>query len=152
MTTTRLFAALLILFVVGCGPTRTAGTRGVAAKDLSVLSIAQLPRESPVQLRTIQFGDAGEQYKIGKGRDFYLLPRDQTASVTLLARVPKGGGAMGKLAGVLLPNGALTIPGPTNIPLGPLSPGKTYELAGSAEDFAGMLQNGGLSLVREKTK
>ena len=152
MTNASPLAALLILFVAGCGPTRTAGTRGLAAKDLSILSVAQLPRESPVQLRTIQFGDSAEQYQIGKGRDFYLLPRDQAASVTLLARVPKGGGAMGKLAGVFLPKTALSLPGPTNIPLGPLSPGKTYELARRAEDFAQMLQGGGFSLVREKAE
>src|SRR3954451_3477747 len=81
--------ALLILFLAGCRPTRTAGTSGLAAKDLSILSVAQLPEEAHLQIHSIQFDGSGEAYQIGKSRDFYLLPRDHTASFTLSASVPK---------------------------------------------------------------
>jgi hypothetical protein len=148
----RPVAALLALgFLAGCGgPTRTAGTRGLAAEDLSVFSLAQLPPESPVQIRAIRFDGAGDEYEVGKrGRDFYLLPRDHTASFTLTARLPEGGG---RIAGMFIPEDALTLPSPRDIPLGTLEAGKTYELVRPAEDFAKMLQGGRLSLVREKGK
>jgi hypothetical protein len=49
----RRLAAWLILFLAGCGgPTHTAGTSGLGAKDLSILSIPQLPKEDPVQIHT----------------------------------------------------------------------------------------------------
>jgi len=142
----RCLAALLILFFVGCGPTRTAGTSGMAAKDLSVLSIAQLPKEAHIQIHSIQFDGAGDEYKIGKGRDFYLRPRDHTASFTFTASVPSGGGMLAWL----IPNDALIIPGPKVIPLGAMAAGKSYELSTSPAGFDTMLQSGQLSLVREK--
>ena len=142
-------AAWLVMFLAGCGgPTRTAGTSGLAAKDLSVLSIPQLPKETHLQIRTIQFDGAGEEYKIGKRRDFYLQPRDHTASFTLAAVIPEAGG----IAGWFIPKGGLTFPGPKDIPLGAMTAGKAYELAPPAEGFEKMLQGGGLSLVREKGK
>ena len=149
MDDARRFAALLLLlFAAGCGgPTRTAGTRGVDAADLSVFSVAQLPRESPVQIRTIRFDGAGPAYKVGNGRDFYLPPRDHTASFTLEARLPKIGGG---IAGLFIPKRDLTFPGPRAVPLGTLAAGKTYELIRPAEDFADLLQSGRLALVREK--
>ena len=75
----------------GCGPARTAGTRGVAARDLAIVSIPQFPDESLVLLDTVRFnhGDAkddkgddkpggdktgDETYAVGRGKDFYLLP------------------------------------------------------------------------------
>src|SRR5262245_48702457 len=88
---------LLSGLLTGCGPTRTAGTSGMAAKDLAVLSIPQLPKEAHVQIKSIQFDDAGDAYEIGSGRDFYLLPRDHTASFTLIAIVPKEAGFLGWL-------------------------------------------------------
>lgn len=153
MNDSRRLAALLILFVAGCGgPTRTAGTRGLAAEDLSVFSIAQLPRESPVQILTIQFDGTGDEYEIGKRRDFYLVPRDHTASFTLAVRAPRMGGAMGTIAGLFMPKTALAFPGPRDVPLGTMAAGKTYELVRPAEDFDKMLQDGQLSVVREKGK
>jgi hypothetical protein len=142
----------LILLLVGCGgPTHTAGTSGLAAKDLSVLSVMQLPEEAPIQIRTIQFDDAGDEYEIGKSRDFYLLPRDHTASFTLTASVPKEVGGMGGMAGWFMPK-KVNLPAIRNVPLGALTAGKTYELAHPAEGFDKMLENGQLSLVREKGK
>jgi hypothetical protein len=138
---------LMLLLVVGCGgPTRTAGTSGLAAKDLAVLSIPQLPEESHLQIHTIQFDAAGDEYKVGGGRDFYMLPQNHTASFTLKAIVPKEAGILGSL----IPKESLIIPGPKNIPLGAMSAGKAYELAPPAEDFDKMLETGELSLVREK--
>jgi len=67
----------------GCGPTRTAGTRGVAAPHLAIVSILQFPDESLVLLDTVRFnhGDAkddktggDETYAVGRGHDYYLLP------------------------------------------------------------------------------
>src|SRR4051795_1512601 len=131
----RRLAVGLILFLAGCGgPTRTAGTSGGAAKDLSVLSIAQLPKETHLQIHSIQFDGAGEEYKIGSRRDFYLRPQDHTASFTLAAIIPGGGG----IAGWFIPKGGLTIPGPKDIPLGAMTAGKTYELAPPAEGFEKM--------------
>jgi hypothetical protein len=143
-------AAWLILFLAGCsGPTHTAGTSGRDAKELSVLSVVQLPEESPIQIRTIQFDGTGDEYEIGKSRDFYLLPRDHTASFTLTASVPKDIGGMGGAAGWFMPK-KVNLPVIKDVPLGALSAGKTYELAHPAEGFDKMLQSGGLSLVREK--
>jgi hypothetical protein len=143
-------AAWLILFLAGCGgPTHTAGTSGLGAKNLSVLSIPQLPKESPVQVRTIQFDGAGDEYEIGQGRDFYLLPRDHTASFTFTAELPDMGGA--GLAGWFIPK-KVNIPGPRQIPLGTMTAGKTYELALPTEGLDDLLQSGELSLVREKGK
>ena len=141
---------LAVLLVGGCGPTRTAGTAGMAARDLAVFSVPALPAASPVQIRTIQFDGAGDAYKVGKGRDFYLLPGDRTASFTLKARIP---GVGGTIAGVFIPKDGLTFPGPRDLPLGTLSAGKTYELIRPDEDF-GLLLLGrdGLSLAREKVE
>src|SRR4051812_22181987 len=139
----RSLASLLVALLVGCGPTYTAGTRGVAARDLAVLSIPQLPEAAYVRIRAIQFDDAGDQYEVGDGRDFYLLPGDHTASVTLIAPVPGP-------AGWFVPSSALTFPGPKRLPLGTVTAGKSYELAPSVEGFGQLLQGGRLSLVREK--
>jgi hypothetical protein len=144
----RFLGALLILCPAGCGPTRTSGTSGLSGKDLAVLSISQLPKEAHVQIHTIQFDGAGDEYPIGKGRDFYLLPRDHTASFNFNARVPSEAGVLGWL----VPKEAIIIPGPRDIPLGSLTAGKTYELATPAEGFDKLLQSGQLSLLREKPK
>ncbi|MDB5326048.1 MAG: hypothetical protein JWM57_1617 [Phycisphaerales bacterium] len=134
--------------MVGCGPTHTAGTRGTAAKDLSILSIPQLPAVVPLRIETIQFDGAGEAYQVGKSRDFYLLPRDHTASFTFKAIIPGEAG----IPGWLVPQGALTFPGPKDIPLGEMTAGKTYELAFPQEGFDKLMETGRLSLVREKGK
>ena len=144
----RWFAAALILVLVGCGPTRTAGTAGLPASELAVMTIPQLPKESPLRIRTIQFDGAGDAYTVGDGRDFYLLPREHTASFTLEAIVPKEVGVLGSL----IPKDALIMPGPENLPLGTMSAGKAYELFPPAEDFDKMLATGQFSLVREKQK
>src|SRR4051794_7515571 len=105
----HLTALLLLSLAAGCGgPTRTAGTSGLAARDLSVLSIAQPPDEVHLKIHSIQFDGGGDKYEIGKHRDFYLLPRDHTASFTLVPSLPSVGG----LAGLLMPKGDLTLPGP----------------------------------------
>jgi len=147
-----LAVVLVASLLVGCGPTRTAGTGGVAARELAVLSIGQLPAETHVQIGTVQFDSADEPYKIGKGRDFYLRPGDaHTATFTFIAKVP---GLPGPL-GWLVPGGKggdITIPGPKAVPLGPVAAGKAYELAPTMESFDRMLQDGRMSLVREKVK
>ena len=149
---------LLPLFVAalgpvgGCsGPTRTAGTSGMAARDLAVLSIPQLPEEAHVQIETIRFDNAGEKYEIGKGREFYLLPGNHTADFKLVARMPEVEG-LPTLVKALIPSGkTITIPGPGKLPLGAVSAGKTYELAPPvAQSFETFLQDGKVSLVREK--
>ena len=152
----HLAASLIVLpmiLLVGCGgPTRTVGTSGVAAKDLSVLSISQLPEEAHIEISAVQFDGKGEAYKVGKSRDFYLTPGDHTASFILVARVPKMEGMAG-LASWLIPKTAVTIPSPGEIPLGAVAAGKTYELApptAGADGFEKMFQDGKLSLVREK--
>ena len=137
----------VVVFLVGCGPTRTAGTGGLAARDLAVLSIAQLPAKTYVQIGAVQFDGEGDQYKIGKGRDFYLRPGDShTATFTFTAKVPG-------LLGWLVPGGGnITIPSPIAVPMGAVAAGKAYELAPTLESFDKMLQDGELSLVREKVK
>jgi len=145
-------SVILILFLAGCGgPTHTSGTSGLAAQQLSVLSITQLPEEAPIQIQKVQFDGAGDQYEIGKSRDFYLLPREHTASFTLTASIPKEIGGMGGAAGWFMPK-KVTLPPVKDVPLGLLTAGKTYELAHPAEGFDTMLQSGQLSLVREKGK
>ena len=148
-----LLAAALCLITGGCGPTRTAGTSGMAAKDLAVLSIPQLPEEAHVQIETIRFDNAGEKYEIGKGREFYLLPGNHTADFKLVARMPEVEG-LPTLVKALIPSGkTFSIPGPGKLPLGAVSAGKTYELAPpGAESFETLLQDGKVSLVREKAK
>jgi hypothetical protein len=136
----------MITLLVGCGPTYTAGTKGVAAKDLAVLSIPQLPGEAHVQIKEVQFDGAGDQYTIGNSRDFYLLPGDHSAAFTLVAHVPG-------IEGMFIPSSALTIRTPKAIPLGTFAASKTYELAPpTAESFDQLLDEGHLSLVREKAK
>jgi hypothetical protein len=142
----HLAAILITLFAVaGCGPTRTVGTKGLAARDLSVLSIAQLSGEAPVKIHAIRFDDGGDLYKIGNGRDFYLRPGDHAASFTLIARVPGPGGWF-------VPSGALTFQGPKNIPLGTFMAGRAYELAPTVDAFDNLLHGGGLAMVQEKAK
>jgi hypothetical protein len=147
---------LSVMLLVGCGPTRTGGTAGFAAKDLAILSISQLPEEAHIQIQSIQFDGNGDVYKIDKSRDFYLTPGDHTASFTLVARVPKmeGMGVMAGLASWLIPKNALTLPSLRAIPLGAVAAGKTYELSPSmgADSVERMLQNGSPSLVREKAE
>jgi hypothetical protein len=141
-------ALLSLAFIAGCtSPTHTAGTTGLAVKDLSTLAIPQLPKDAHLQIHTIQFDGDGEEYKIGKGREFYLKPSDHTASFTFKASIPNVSG----VPGWLMPKGDVTLPGPKNVPLGALMPGKTYELA-APNDFDKMLQTGELSMVREKGK
>jgi hypothetical protein len=134
-----------LLLVVGCGPTYTTGTGGKSAKELAVLSIAQLPSDLPVQIKSVQFDGGGDQYDIGEGRDFYLLPGDHTAAFSFVAHVS------GPL-GMLLPNGSTVIAGPGGIPLGSFTAGKEYELAPTTDGFDKMMESGEMSLVREKTK
>jgi hypothetical protein len=144
----RWLAAGLLLLLVGCGPTHTSGTSGLAGKDLAILSIPQLPKETHLQIHTIQFDGAGDDYQVGNGRDFYLLPRNHTASFTLQAILPEEAGFLSSL----VPKDALIIPGPGDIPLGPMSAGKAYELAVPTQGFDKMLETGQLSLVREKER
>jgi hypothetical protein len=138
-------ALLLMIFIVGCGPTRTAGTNGLAAKDLAVLSIPQLPNVAHVQIDAVQFDGQGDRYAIGNSRDFYLLPGDHSASFSFVADIPGP-------AGLFVPKSDLKIPGPRHVPLGALSPGKEYELAPTLETFKSLIDGGELSLVREKAK
>ena len=146
--TLRVLTLAITLLLVGCGPTRTSGTGGKSAQELAVLSIPQLPKESPIQIRTIQFDGKGDAYKVGKGRDFYLTPSDHTASFTLEAIIPKDASYLDWM----IPKDARIIPGPKNIPLGTMSAGKTYELAPPFENFDKLMETGELSLVREKRK
>jgi hypothetical protein len=141
-------ALLLFMTLAGChsGPTRTAGTSGVPTKDLAVLTIPQLPDMAGIKIHTIQFDNQGDPYKIDKDRDFYLLPGSHKVSFTLMAPAPPGAG------GWFVPTGALTIPGPKNIPLGAVTAGKTYELAPNIESFEKLFDDGSFSLVREKAK
>lgn len=141
--------AALLLLLVGCGgPTRTAGTAGLAADELATLTVPQLPRESHLKIRTIQFDNAGDEYKVGNGRDFYLLPRNHTATFTLEPILPKEAGFIG----ALLPKEALILPGPRNLPLGAMSAGKAYELVPPIQGFDKLIETGELTLVREKAK
>jgi hypothetical protein len=155
-TQNRAAAVLLVLLAVfvvggGCGPTRTAGTSGMAAKDLAVLSITQLPDDAHVRIDAIQFDEAGETYEIGKSRDFYLRPGNHTANFNFVARMPEVEG-MPALVGWLIPAGkSVSIPGPKKVPLGVVAAGKAYELAPPTSDsFDKLLQDGEVSLVREK--
>lgn len=143
-----LIAAAGITFLAGCGgPTHTAGTKGMAVNELSVLSIPQLPTEAHLRIHTIQFDGQGEHYEVGKHRDFYLAPSSHTASFTLLATLPNVGGPMGWW----VPK-TMTLPGPMEIPLGTLAAEKTYELALPTEGFDKLMETGELAFVREKTK
>ena len=142
----RCFAAVLFVALVGCGPTRTTGTKGLSDKDLAVLTVAQLPEVIKIRIHSIQFDGQGDTYEIKSSRDFYLTPGDHTASFTLLAPAPPG------IGGWFVPSGALTFPGPKGIPLGAVSAGKAYEFAPNVESFDKLLQEGKLSLVREKVK
>ena len=141
----RYLAGLLLALLVGCGPTRTAGTEGKPVNELAVLSVPQLPDEVHVQMHTVQFDGGGDQYDIGNGRDFYLLPGDHTATFSFQAEVPGFGG-------LFVPKSALTIPGPKDVPLGNVTAGKTYDLAPSIDSFDKLLQGDGFSLVKEKEK
>jgi len=141
----RSLAASLIVLLIGCGPTHTPGTRGAAAKDLAILSIAQLPDVVHVQIHSVQFDDQGDQFSIGNGRDFYLTPGKHTASFTFIGRVPGP-------AGLFVPKDALTFKGPIAVPLGAFAAGKEYELAPTVDGFDKLMQQGELSLVREKEK
>ncbi len=145
--TYRAFAALLVVTLAGCGgPTRTTGTSGLAAKDLAVLSIPQLPDAAVIKVYSIQFDNQGDEYKIGKGRDFYLLPGDHKVSFTLQNPAPPG------MGGWFVPDSALIIPGPKGIPLGTVAAGKAYEFAPNIDSLEGFAEGGGFSLVREKPK
>jgi hypothetical protein len=138
----------------GCGPTRTAGTGGVGAKQLAVLSIPQLPDAAHVKIDTIRFNDEGEAYPLGKGRDFYLRPGDHTAGFDLVARVPDVDGVPKWLKWVI-PGGkkSIRIPGPKGIPLGAVTAGKRYEIAlPSFDSLDTFLKDRSVSLVREKAK
>lgn len=142
----------LVPLLVGCGgPTHTAGTRGVAASNLAVLTVPQLPGESPVQIESIRFDGADEAHAVGKGgRDFYLTPGDDhTATFTLIARPPRVSGVGGWFGPKVPP---MRIPVPTALPLGALTAGKRYELMTGTDGFDQSLQSGRMSLVREKPK
>jgi hypothetical protein len=144
----RYALALLIVTLTGChsGPTRTAGTSDVPTKDLAVLSIPQLPDVAGIKIHAIQFDNQGDEYSIGKSRDFYLLPGNHKVSFTLMAPTPPGPG------GWFVPTSALTFPGPKGVPLGAVAGGKTYELAPDIESFEKLPDEGRFSLVREKAK
>jgi len=150
----------------GCGPTRTAGTRGVAARDRAIVSIPQFPDESLVLLDTVRFnygdtkddktmGDKGgdETYAIGRGKDFYLLPGSVTAGFDLVGQIPDASG-MPRWVRWTIPNeGKIKIPGPRKLPLGIVAAGKRYELAlPSAEQFNEWFEQGSVSLLHEKGK
>ena len=141
----------------GCGPTRTAGTRGVAARDLAIVSIPQFPDESPVKLDTVRFnhGDrmGDETYAVGRGKDFYLLPGRVTAGFDLVGQIPDASG-MPRWVRWTIPNGGrIKIPGPRDVPLGVVSAGKRYELTlPSAEQFNEFFEQGTVSLLHEKEK
>ena len=144
----RCLALGLILLLVGCGPTHTAGTRGLARQDLAVLSVPQLPKITHLRLETVQFDGDAAAYPVGSGRDFYLLPRDRTATFTLRAVLPAEAGFLGPL----LPKDALTFPAPTAVPLGPLTAGHAYELTAPTDGLDKLLDTGRLAFVREKEK
>ena len=94
--TVRCLALGMVLLLVGCGPTHTAGTRGLARSDLAVLTVPQLPKITHLRLETIQFDGDTAAYPVGSGRDFYLLPRDRTATLTLRAVLPAEAGFLGR--------------------------------------------------------
>ena len=138
----------LLLLLVGCGPTHTAGTRGLARQDLAVLSVPQLPKITHLRLETVRFDGDAAAYPVGTGRDFYLLPRDRTATFTLRAVLPVEVGFLG----ALLSKDDLTFPAPTALPLGPLAAGHAYELTAPTDGFDKLLDTGRLAFVREKDK
>jgi hypothetical protein len=120
----------------------------MAVKNLSILSIAQLPEKTHLQIKKVQFDGVGEEYEIGNSRDFYLVPGNHNASFTLVAIVPSD---IGMLAW-LVPKDALTLSPLKDIPLGPMTAGKTYELSPPSEGFDKILQTSQVSLIREKAK
>jgi hypothetical protein len=136
---------ILIVLLVGCGPTHTAGTKGKSAKELAVLSIDQLDAIPGMEIQSIRFDDHEDAYKVGDGREFYLLPGEHTASFDFKVEV-KGP------PGWFIPSKALTVPGPKGVPLGVMSAGKMYEMNGLVEGFEHLVRNGEFNLIREKPK
>jgi hypothetical protein len=116
---------------VGCGPTRTAGTQGVAADKLAVLHITPKLDVPVLQLSAIGFDD-GEMYKLdGKDRDFFLTPGVHRVDIDLVAKVES------PIKGFSIPEAK--IQAPKGLTTGDLQPGKKYELRGVNGTMQGMM-------------
>lgn len=126
----RITLPLLLLLLVGCGPTRTAGTKGVAAKDLAVLTIKQHNAIPGFHINKVTFDD-GDTFDIDGDRDFYLTPGQHKVAVGYGPCVhgphawfsPMGDWAM------YTPKGAAT---------GELRAGRAYALRGWVEGVGSM--------------
>jgi hypothetical protein len=139
-----LLIALSASLVIGCGPTRTAGTIGLPSKDLAVLSISPLPPDLYFHIPSVQFDGQGAWYEIKNSRDFYLTTGDHTGSFTFAAK------ASG-IAGWFTP--ANTTSGLKDVPLGAVAAGKAYDLAIPTVESADKIrQMGAMPLAREKAR
>jgi hypothetical protein len=139
---------LLSVLAVGCGPTRTAGTKGIPASQLAILHVTQSYDIPVVQVAAIAF-DGGEKFKIDGERDFYLTPGVHQVSLDLTTKLD---GPMKWLSSAMADT---KLEGPKGLTTGDLQPGKTYEIRGLAGTMQGMMQGvvdgggGELAITRE---
>src|SRR5262245_26247430 len=82
----RFLGLLLIPLAVGCGPTRTAGTKGIPADKLAILHVTKQYDVPHVQLTAIQF-DGGDKYEVKGDRDFYLTPGVHKVGIDLVTKI-----------------------------------------------------------------
>lgn len=142
---------LLSALAVGCGPTRTAGTKGIPASQLAILHVTQSYDVPVVQVAAIGFDD-GEKYKIDGERDFYLTPGVHRVALDLKTNLDGLDGPM-KWLSYSMKDAKLE--GPKGLTTGELQPGKTYEIRGLAGTMQGMMQgmmgggDGDMTITRE---
>jgi hypothetical protein len=127
---------------VGCGPTRTAGTKGVPANQLAALRVTQRYDVPVVQVAAVAFDD-GAKYKIDGDRDFYLTPGVHRLALDLTTNIDV---PMKWLSSSL---GQTKIEGPNGLTTGELKPGKTYELRGLAGTIQSMVTGEEMAITRE---
>ena len=132
--------ALHLALAIGCGPTRTAGTQGIAPEKLAILHVTQTYDVPTLQLTAIQF-DYHDKYKIEGDRDFYLTPGVHPVAIDLTAKIES--------PIPWLSMGEPKIDGPKGLTTGDLKPGKTYELRGLAGSLQGMVTGGDMAITRE---
>jgi hypothetical protein len=131
---------------VGCaGPTRTAGTKGIAANQLAVLHVTRQYDVPLVRVSAVRFDDAGDKYKIDDdGRDFYLTPGVHHVGLDLTAKIES--------PIKWLSFGEHQFEGPPGLSTGDLQPGKTYELRGIADTVQGLVGGGDMAITREMVR